>query len=77
MLATWLIDTIKIVLTINGTTHVFEKEISLDELLQQLDLSDHPCAVEVNKTLVGHQERNECTIHDGDNIEIVTLVGGG
>ena len=72
-----MIATIEIVLTINGTTHEFEREMSLHDLLQQLDLSDRPCAVEVNKTLVGHHERNECTIHDGDNIEIVTLVGGG
>ena len=36
-----------------------------------------PCAVEVNKRLVPHREHTEALLHDGDRIEIVTLVGGG
>ncbi len=36
-----------------------------------------PCAVEVNKRLVPHREHAAAELRDGDQIEIVTLVGGG
>ena len=64
-------------ITVNGETHEFKGQVSLQTLLVQLDFSDVLCAVEVNNTLVPHNERNEVEISDGDTIEIVTLVGGG
>ncbi len=42
-----------------------------------MNLSDQLCAVEVNKELVPHKERNTFVLQEGDRVEIVTLVGGG
>lgn len=36
-----------------------------------------PFAVEVNKRLVRHKEYDATPLAAGDNVEIVTLVGGG
>ena len=49
----------------------------LTDLLRALRLSDQPCAVEVNKEVVPRRAHADSTLHEGDKIEIVTLVGGG
>ena len=36
-----------------------------------------PFAVEVNKRLIRRAEYSSTELHDGDIVEIVTLVGGG
>ena len=64
-------------LTVNGKEYEIENEIFLVDLLQRLELSDQPCAVEVNNALVPHKEKESYRLRDGDTIEIVTLVGGG
>ncbi len=53
------------------------KTLPLSELLSQMKLSDQLCAVEVNKELVPHKEKDTYVLQDGDIVEIVTLVGGG
>ena len=63
-------------ITVNGKTEDF-KEITLQELLAELNLSENLCAIEVNNTLVPHKERDEYVLQDGDIVEIVSLVGGG
>ena len=64
-------------ITVNGTTLKYETDVTLCELLLQLQLSEQLCAIEVNDTLVPHKQRDEYKLQDGDNVEIVTLVGGG
>ena len=63
-------------ITVNGKTQEF-KELTLQELLSELDIANTLCAVEVNRILVPHKERNAYVLQDGDNVEIVSLVGGG
>jgi sulfur carrier protein len=62
---------------VNGKNKEFEHDVTLQELLVQLDLEKTLCAIEVNNALVPHKQRNEYTLQDGDNVEIVSLVGGG
>jgi thiamine biosynthesis protein ThiS len=64
------------VITVNGKK-VEVENLQLSELLTQMDLANQLCAVEVNKILVPHKERDACKLQDGDIVEIVTLVGGG
>ncbi len=64
-------------ITVNGEKQEFKNQDSLRALLVQLDLTDVLCAIEVNNSLIPHNERHEFKITDGDSIEIVTLVGGG
>ena len=46
-------------------------------LLEQLELTGKPVAVEVNLQLVPRQRHAACDLASGDRLEIVTLVGGG
>ncbi|MBC8309166.1 MAG: sulfur carrier protein ThiS [Phycisphaerales bacterium] len=61
---------------VNGE-NIDTKTLALHELLSQMKLYDQLCAVEVNKELVPHKEKDTYVLQDGDIVEIVTLVGGG
>lgn len=46
-------------------------------MLRKLNLAHKPCAVEVNKKIVTSINHHNFILSEGDEIEIVTLVGGG
>ncbi|MDR2345825.1 MAG: sulfur carrier protein ThiS [Planctomycetaceae bacterium] len=64
-------------LTINNEPREFNDNITVRELLDQLNLSGQFVAVERNYSIVPYKTFNTSTLHDGDIIELVTLVGGG
>ncbi len=66
--------------SINGKPHQLESaadEYPLAALLDDLQMSGRPVAVEVNLQLVPRERFDETLIHGGDSLEIVTLAGGG
>ena len=63
-------------ITVNGEK-IQTNTIHLNELLSEMKLSDQLCAVEVNKELIPHKERDTFVLQEGDTIEVVSLVGGG
>ena len=63
-------------ITVNGEK-IQTKTTCLNELLSEMKLSDKLCAVEVNKKLIPHKERETYVVQDGDTVEVVSLVGGG
>ena len=65
-------------LTVNGETYEIPREsVTVAQLVEQMGLANQPVAVEVNKQLVPKRRHAEAPLHDGDRIEVVTLVGGG
>jgi sulfur carrier protein len=50
---------------------------SLAELIQQLELNPKFLAVEINGELCPRDEHASTVLSEGDQLEIVTLVGGG
>jgi thiamine biosynthesis protein ThiS len=46
-------------------------------LVQQLGLEPRYLAVERNRELVPRRDHERCALVEGDQLEIVTLVGGG
>ena len=64
-------------LIVNGRPHDAPDGTTLPALISAMGLTDKPCAVEVNTTLVPKAEHAACMLQDGDTIELVTLVGGG
>ena len=62
---------------INGDPREAREGASLADLLQELDAPSEGIAVEVNQTLVRRADFPERLLADGDQIEIVGLVGGG
>ena len=72
-----LVARIPTVLYVNGKELEYDKTMLLSELLIHLEMSKLLCAAEVNKKLIPHNQRGHFVLNDDDQIEIVTLVGGG
>jgi len=64
-------------ITVNGDQLHLEDGAFVAEILLRRDVRDLPCAVEVNRAVVSHRNIETHQLHDGDVVEIVTLVGGG
>ncbi len=65
-------------LIVNGRDKTIESPAAtVAQLLAQLGLAGHPVAVELNKELIRKRDHESTPIKDGDQLEIVTLVGGG
>ena len=64
-------------LNVNGKPEELQDAATIGELLVHFDLAPIRVAVEVNKELVPRKAFDETPLHDGDNVEIVTFVGGG
>lgn len=62
---------------INGRMRRFDAPLKLVELLQALGLPGTGVAVERNGVIVKRETFDETVIQDRDELEIVTLVGGG
>ncbi len=64
-------------ITVNGQPRVVPDQITVAQLLEQLQLADRYVAVEVNLQLVPRQQHAQRKLAEDDRVEIVTLVGGG
>ena len=63
-------------LTLNGQTRDTDAR-TVRELIEQLGYGQQAVAVEVNRQLVPRKQHEQTELNDGDEIELVTLVGGG
>jgi thiamine biosynthesis protein ThiS len=63
--------------TLNGQIEELPEGITIAQLLERLELPTDLVAVERNQSVVPRRFFAECQLAAGDNIEIVTLVGGG
>ena len=63
--------------TINGETHSLADGTTIKRMLETLELSGEGVAVEVNRSIVPRRTHREALLGDGDEVEIVTFVGGG
>jgi thiamine biosynthesis protein ThiS len=64
-------------IVINGEPRQVDDGLTLAALLQRLDMKPRYVAVERNRELVPRGRHAECVLQPGDEVEIVTLVGGG
>ncbi len=62
---------------VNGERRTVAAGTSAFDVVAALDLAARPVAVEVNERVVPRRELAACMLHEGDRLEIVTLVGGG
>lgn len=62
---------------VNGEPIELDDQSTVHDLLKARRLAEKPCAVEVNKEVVPKREHGEHALREGDQVEIVTLVGGG
>ncbi len=64
-------------LRINGEKRSFRGPMTVAELLATLEVDSRQVGVERNKSLVRKTEFSDVRLADGDELEIVTFVGGG
>ncbi len=62
---------------VNGESQQIENELSIEQLLEQLDLSQKRLAVEINQDIVPRSEYPSHILNEADKIEIVQAIGGG
>jgi len=63
--------------TVNGKSREIPSGTTIASLLEELQLESRQVAVEVNLQLVPREQHAEYLLSDGDELEVVTLVGGG
>jgi thiamine biosynthesis protein ThiS len=62
---------------VNGEPRDVVAGTTIARLLSDLEMQPRYLAVERNFELVPRTRHAECVLHEGDTLEIVTLVGGG
>ena len=64
-------------LTLNGILYEYEKSITIIELLEYFGFNLDVVLVDYNGTIIQRGYWSTIQIKDKDNLEIVTLAGGG
>ena len=67
----------QITLKVNGEIRTCLPETILPNFLEQLGLNPRLVAVEYNGEILHRQFWDKTQMQEGDNLEIVTIVGGG
>jgi cysteine synthase A len=62
---------------LNGKEEVFEKEISVLELLRLKNIRPEVVVVEVNEVIIDRSDYDRKILRDGDVVEMVFFMGGG
>jgi thiamine biosynthesis protein ThiS len=65
-----------VTVTVNGESRELDDQTTLRALVSLFKLTPEKVAIELNKRLV-RTEKYDTTLKSGDEIEIVTFVGGG
>lgn len=65
-----------ITLIVNGESKEVSEGTTLRALVEQFKLTPEKVAIELNRRLV-KSDKYETTLKSGDEVEIVTFVGGG
>jgi thiamine biosynthesis protein ThiS len=62
---------------LNGRDHDVDRDLTVQTLLQSLDLDPHLIVVELNRVILERHTYANTPVTDGDQIELVHFVGGG
>ena len=66
-----------IAITVNGRSVEIDSEMSVEQLLDTVDVPPNYLAVELNADVVPRETYADTIVRAGDDVEVVTLVGGG
>jgi len=66
-----------VTITLNGDPFDLAAPLTVTALLARLDIDPRRIAVEHNLVVLKRTAFESTVVHDGDQIEIVNLVGGG
>ncbi len=71
-----MLDT-RVEITVNGDKLAFDSEPTVREVLERLKAPQSAVAVEVNRVIIPRREHAMRRLLAGDEVEVVTFVGGG
>ena len=63
--------------TVNGAAQRFDGPVNVRQVLEKLSMAGKKVAVERNGEIVPRSLHQEVMIENGDQLEIVVVVGGG
>ncbi|MGI9470718.1 MAG: sulfur carrier protein ThiS [Rubripirellula sp.] len=64
-------------ITVNGQSVEIENPMTVEQVLDSVEVPPNYLAVEVNAEVVPREDYTTKVIGPGDDVEVVTLVGGG
>jgi sulfur carrier protein len=64
-------------IVVNGQMQTFDRPVTIADLLLRLGIPARGVAVELNREIVPKARHAEQALAGGDQLEIVSLVGGG
>lgn len=64
-------------ISVNGQAVEIESEMTVEQMLDTVDVPPNYLAVEVNAEVVPREQYTTAMVRAGDQVEVVTLVGGG
>jgi thiamine biosynthesis protein ThiS len=64
-------------LKLNGADREFDSVRTAADLLTALDIMRERVAIMVNETVIRRANLDTTDLHDGDIVEVITMVGGG
>ncbi len=64
-------------IVVNGSPVEIACPMSIKQLLETVEVPPNYLAVELNADVVPREQYMQTMVHAGDEIEVVTLVGGG
>ena len=64
-------------ITVNGEIVQLSSPMTVEQLLDTVDVPPNYLAVELNANVIPREEYGDHVVGHGDEIEVVTLVGGG
>ena len=64
-------------IVLNGNDHTLPSEMTLSQLVDELGIDRRLVAVAHNGEVVKRDIYDRITVRDGDQVEIVRMVGGG
>lgn len=73
----WFVNEIMFPIQVNGATQMVEPNSTVADLIERLKMNPKFLAVELNLKVVPRSEHGRTKLSANDNVEIVTLVGGG
>ncbi|MBS4534522.1 sulfur carrier protein ThiS [Clostridium sp. D2Q-14] len=62
---------------VNGKEMDFNKEITVSELLKELDINPNKVVVEVNLNIIDKNKYDKRKLDSNSEVEIIRFVGGG
>lgn len=62
---------------LNGKPHELDKPLSLLDLLKSMDVNPELVAVELNLDIVKRADREGIVLKEGDEVEVIRMIGGG